>query len=70
MICDDPVQRELNRVRRRSERDRAHDLAVAWDEGVAEGKIEVARKFLELGVKVEKIVQSTGLSREEIESLR
>jgi flagellar biosynthesis/type III secretory pathway protein FliH len=37
--------------------------------GEKSAKLETAKKFLELGVDIEKIVQATGLAKEEIESL-
>ena len=37
-----------------------------YEKGKIEGKIEDARKFLELGVKIEIIEKATGLSKKEL----
>jgi predicted transposase/invertase (TIGR01784 family) len=77
-MSNDPVEQARYRARRIFERDQAHSLAVARDEGMAKGKAEgkaegiaeVAQKLLKMGFPVEKIIEGTGLSRKEIESLR
>lgn len=48
---------------------KAEGLAEGKAEGLAEGKIEVACNLKELGIPIETIIQSTHLSREEIEKL-
>lgn len=44
------------------------------EEGRREGKIEekreVAKKLLEIGVEISKIIEATGLNKEEIENLK
>jgi predicted transposase/invertase (TIGR01784 family) len=35
-------------------------------QGLEQGKLEVARNFLRLGLKMEQVVQASGLSEEEI----
>ena len=37
--------------------------------GRAEGKIEIAKNLIKLGINVDNIVKATGLSKEEIEKL-
>ena len=37
--------------------------------GLAEGKIEIAKNLIKLGLNVDDIVKATGLSKEEIEKL-
>ena len=39
------------------------------EEGKEESKREIAKKFLNLGVELDKIIEATGLSKEEIEKL-
>jgi predicted transposase/invertase (TIGR01784 family) len=36
------------------------------EQGLEQGKLEVARNFLRLGLKMEQVVQASGLSEEEI----
>jgi predicted transposase/invertase (TIGR01784 family) len=45
-------------------------ISDALVEGEAKGKAEVALKLLELGISIDDIVQSTGLTQEEIHRLR
>ena len=51
----------------------AEGLAEGKAEGLAEGEknkqIEIARKFKEIGLSTEMIIQGTGLSAEEINAL-
>ena len=37
--------------------------------GLAEGKNEIAKKMKEKGISIELIVETTGLSKEEVEAL-
>ena len=37
--------------------------------GLAEGKIEIAKNLINIGMKVEDIIKVTGLSKEEIEKI-
>jgi predicted transposase/invertase (TIGR01784 family) len=46
------------------------DKAEARMEGMEKGKFEVARNFLKMGFPLDQIAQGTGLSVEEISSLR
>jgi predicted transposase/invertase (TIGR01784 family) len=43
--------------------------AGALEEGIKEGKTDVAKRMLEKGLKIEQIVNFTGLTKEEIEEL-
>jgi predicted transposase/invertase (TIGR01784 family) len=66
----DPKARELIEAREKALRDYANDIANAKDEGKAEGKVEMALALLRAGVGADIIAQTSGLSIEEIESLR
>lgn len=44
-------------------------IDTAFDEGKIEGKIETAKQLKDLGVEINIIIKSTGLSKEEIEKL-
>ena len=37
--------------------------------GLAKGKIEIAKNLIKLGINVDDIVKATGLSKEEIEKI-
>jgi predicted transposase/invertase (TIGR01784 family) len=39
------------------------------EEGIKEGKIETAKRLKKMCIKIEQIVEATGLTREEIEKL-
>ena len=41
-----------------------------WRNGREEGKIEIAKNLIKLGLNVDDIVKATGLSKKEIEKLR
>lgn len=49
---------------------RAAGIAEGKAEGKAEGRAEVAKKLLDLGFETAKVAEATGLSEEEIKSLR
>ncbi|MDR2646422.1 MAG: Rpn family recombination-promoting nuclease/putative transposase [Holosporaceae bacterium] len=66
----DPKARALIETREKALRDYTNDIACAKDEGKAEGKIEMVLELLRAGVDVDIIAQTSGLSIEEIESLR
>jgi predicted transposase/invertase (TIGR01784 family) len=75
----DEIARFLSR--RRYERDREHERAVLRDEGLAEGLTKglaegltkgltkVARNLLADGESIDRVMQLTGLSKTELESL-
>ena len=37
--------------------------------GIAKGKIEIAKNLIKLGINVDDIIKATGLSKEEIEKM-
>ncbi len=49
---------------------RADGLAEGIEQGLAEGRVAVARNQLTLNLPLEQIITATGLNREEIEALR
>ena len=73
-ITASPEYRELERIREKAKHDEAQALSharqIALSEGIEQGMITVARRLLRRGRPVEEIMEDTGLSREEIESLR
>jgi predicted transposase/invertase (TIGR01784 family) len=69
-ISKDEIERAHFRSRRMFRMDTEHDLAVTRDEGVAEGKIEVARNLLKMNLPAADISKATGLPHTEIEKLR
>jgi predicted transposase/invertase (TIGR01784 family) len=44
-------------------------IDTAFDEGKLEGKLETAKSLKKLGVSTETIIQATGLTKDEIDSL-
>ena len=54
---------------RKFEHDRISQLNYARDEGLAEGKLEIARKMKTAGRPLAEIEQFTGLSPEEIDKI-
>ena len=41
-----------------------------WEKGREEGRLDVTRNLLRMGLPLEKIMEATGLTREEIQSLQ
>ena len=74
--ADDEVRR-IAEAEERERLDRNTELYLAKEEGLAEGKasgraetkIEIAKQLLKADVKIDIIIQSTGLTKEEIEKL-
>ncbi|WP_103922531.1 Rpn family recombination-promoting nuclease/putative transposase, partial [Candidatus Venteria ishoeyi] len=50
-------------------RDLKNSIDTAFDEGIAQGILQTARKMKQAGVAVEIIVQTTGLNMQEVETL-
>ena len=50
-------------------RDLKNVIDTAFDEGKVEGKLETAKSLKKLGVPIETILEATGLTEKEIESL-
>ncbi len=65
---------ERERMRSKARHDEAQALSNAERKGQEEGrreeKLDVARKLMGMGLPIEKIMEGTGLTREEIEKLR
>ncbi len=51
-------------------RDLKNSMDTAKEEGIEEGKIEVAREMLKEGESFEKIIRYTGLTKEQIENIK
>ena len=68
-----PVERKLYESRMKLKSDIAtiseDQLKAGLQEGKLEGKLETARVLKQLGDPVQKIMQVTGLSKEEVEAL-
>ena len=62
--------REAERLREKARHDEAQALYHAKLEGVAEGKLEIARNLLKINLPLDQIVTATGLTGEEVENLR
>ena len=73
-ISKDERERAVFRSRRMYQTDRASDLATAEDRGerrgVQKGHIEVAQRMLRRNRPIDEIAEDTGLSIEEIETLK
>ena len=73
-ISKDEIERARFRSRRMFRMDMEHNLIAARDEGRDEGRNEgvmaVAKNLLDFGETVDKIIKVTGMTRDEIESLR
>ena len=50
-------------------RDQLTRIKSAKAEGKAEGKVEVAKNLLDMGMEISKVVKVTGLSKEEVKML-
>ena len=46
------------------------DMNRALNIGIQQNKLDVAKKLLDLDIPIEKITQSTGLTKDEIEKLK
>jgi predicted transposase/invertase (TIGR01784 family) len=69
-ISRDPKEKEIYRVREKSQNDRADALTQANEKGRIEEKIEIAKNLLKNNVEEGIIVISTGLTIEEINKLK
>jgi predicted transposase/invertase (TIGR01784 family) len=69
-ISQDDIQRAHFRSRHMYRMDYNHDMTVRYNKGLAEGKAEVARNFLSMGLPIEQVAQGTGLSIADIENIR
>ena len=62
--------REFERLRAKARHDEAQAIYTAEQRGRHEERIELARKLLKRNRPIDEIIEDTGLTREEIESLR
>ena len=77
-LTGDAAVRRMAELREKWEMDeiavKKHAERIGKEEGRREGKIEekreVAKKLLEIGVEISKIIEATGLKKEEIENLK
>ena len=73
-ISQDERERAVFRSRRMYQTDLQSDLATAEDRGRAagrlEGKLEIARNLIKMGISSEQISEATGLTLPEIENLQ
>ena len=69
-ISQDERERAVFRSRRMYQTDLQSNLATAEDRGERKGRIEVARNLLKINLPLEQISAATGLTAEEVESLR
>ena len=69
-ISKDERERAVFRSRRMYQTDRASDLATAEDRGARNSRIEIAQRMLRRNRPVEEIAEDTGLSVEDIETLK
>ena len=73
-ISQNERERALFRNRRKFQSDLESDMATAWDNGVQEGEkiraFAMARNMLAENEPVDKIMRYTGLSREEVKSIK
>jgi len=66
----DEVERAILRSRRKFQTDYQSDMATSWDNGVKEERSRVARNLLGMKLPLDQIAEATGLTYEELESLR
>ncbi|MBN1069251.1 Rpn family recombination-promoting nuclease/putative transposase [Clostridium botulinum] len=69
-ISNDKKQRELYEMRAKILKDKASALNEAERKGVEQGKIEVAKNLLKMGLSVDQILTGTGLTIEEITTIK
>lgn len=69
-ISRDENERARFRARRKFQMDMEHSLIVSREEGEVAARITIARNLLAAGDSVEKVVNVTGLTRNEVESLQ
>ena len=72
-VSQDERERAIFRSRRKFQTDLQSDLATAEDRGrnigKQEGRLEVARNALRMGMSIDDIVKLTGLTHEEVQGL-
>jgi len=70
IISKDEKARMLYDAREADLRDQLTRIRSAENKGRVEGKTEVAKNLLDMGFEISKVAQATGLSEEEVKSLR
>ena len=68
-LSRDPKEAEIYRQRENALSDKSNALLSATEKGIEQGKADVAKILKENGADLDLIVQSTGLSKKEIEAL-
>ena len=72
-VSQDERERAIFRSRRKFQADLQSDFATAGDRGrnigKQEGRLEVARNALRMGMSIDDIVKLTGLTHEEVQGL-
>ena len=73
-ITASPEFHEIERLREKARHDEAQALSHAeqqgMQKGMQQGKSEIAKNLIEMGMPVNQIAAATGLTHEEIENLR
>lgn len=69
-ISQDERERAVFRSRRMYQTDIESNIATAEDRGEHKGKLEVARNLLKMNLSFNQIIEATGLTLEELESLK
>ena len=69
-ISKDERERAIFRSRKKFQMDQSSNIATAEDRGMQKGMVEVAKKLLRRNRPIDEIVEDTGLTHEEVESLR
>lgn len=69
-LTGDEELKRLAFLREKWEMDRVSDLNYATEQGELKSKKEIAKKLLQMNMKLEDIIKATGLTKEEIEELK
>ena len=68
-ISQDEKERAIFHSRKKFQMDQASNMATAWDNGMKQKALEVARNALRMNMSIDDIVKLTGLTHDEVESL-
>jgi predicted transposase/invertase (TIGR01784 family) len=66
MYSSDPEKQREFEERLRADENYAYELAVKYEKGLEKGKLETARKMLEEGEVIEKVIKYIGLSESQL----
>ena len=69
-LTGDAEIKRITELREKWEIERKWDEEAAKKEGKQEEKIEIAKKLLKKGIRIEELIEITGLTKEEIEDLK